>query len=103
MMFLFEQGDILTLNLTPAELANQLTIVELHRLSFVGPEEFVQTFAPAQPVQPTSSCGKTTINLHHIDMKSTRNLEAYADWFNRLSYLCATDILKVYCSILSHN
>ncbi|XP_063547846.1 ras-GEF domain-containing family member 1B-like [Cydia strobilella] len=88
------QGDILTLGLTPAELANQLTIVELHRLSFVGPEEFVQTFAPTQPQQPTSSCGKTPINLHHIDLKSTRNLEAYADWFNRLSYLCATDVLK---------
>ncbi|CAB3225670.1 unnamed protein product [Arctia plantaginis] len=88
------QGDILTLGLTPVELANQLTIVELHRLSFVGPEEFVQTFAPPQPPQPTSSCGKGSINLHHIDTKSTRNLEAYADWFNRLSYLVAADIVK---------
>lgn len=88
------QGDILTLGLTPVELANQLTIVELHRLSFVGPEEFVQAFAPTQPPQPTSSCGKGSINLHHIETKCTRNLEAYADWFNRLSYLVATDILK---------
>ncbi|XP_026323949.1 ras-GEF domain-containing family member 1B-like [Hyposmocoma kahamanoa] len=88
------QGDILTLGLTPAELANQLTLVELHKLSFVGPEEFVQTFAPAQASAPTSSCGKPAINLHHIDTKCTRNLEAYADWFNRLSYLVATDILK---------
>ncbi|KAG6456036.1 ras-GEF domain-containing family member 1B [Manduca sexta] len=88
------QGDILTLGLTPVELANQLTIVELHRLSFVGPEEFVQTFAPIQATQSTSACGKGSINLHHIETKSTRNLEAYADWFNRLSYLVATDILK---------
>ncbi|CAH0402016.1 unnamed protein product [Chilo suppressalis] len=88
------QGDILTLGLTPVELANQLTAVELHRLSFVGPEEFVQTFAPAQPPQSSSSCAKSTINLHHIETKSTRNLEAYADWFNRLSYLVATDVLK---------
>ncbi|XP_035459290.1 ras-GEF domain-containing family member 1B [Spodoptera frugiperda] len=88
------QGDILTLGLTPVELANQLTIVELHRLSFVGPEEFVQTFAPTQPPQSSSSCGKTSISLHHIETKSTRNLEAYADWFNRLSYLVATDIIK---------
>ncbi|XP_004929877.2 ras-GEF domain-containing family member 1B-like [Bombyx mandarina] len=87
------QGDILTLGLTPVELANQLTIVELHRLSFVGPEEFVQTFAPIHPPQSTSAC-KTSISLHHIDTKCTRNLEAYADWFNRLSYLVATDILK---------
>ncbi|CAH2103551.1 unnamed protein product [Euphydryas editha] len=85
------QGDILTLGLTPVELANQLTIVELHRLSFVGPEEFVQTFAPSQPGQSTS---KKNINLHHVETKSTKNLEAYADWFNRLSYLVASDILK---------
>ncbi|XP_061382426.1 ras-GEF domain-containing family member 1B-like isoform X2 [Danaus plexippus] len=82
-------GDILTLGLSPVELANQLTIVELHRLSFVGPEEFVQTFAPSQPQTSTSS-----ISLHHAETKSTKNLEAYADWFNRLSYLVATDILK---------
>ncbi|KAJ0183853.1 hypothetical protein K1T71_000276 [Dendrolimus kikuchii] len=91
---LLSQGDILTLGLTPVELANQLTIVELHRLSFVGPEEFVQTFAPIQPSQGPSTCGKSSINLHHIETKSTRNLEAYADWFNRLSYLVATDIVK---------
>ncbi|CAK1555031.1 unnamed protein product [Leptosia nina] len=82
-------GDILTLGLTPVELANRLTVLELHRLSFIGPEEFVQTFVPAQP----SSSGKT-ITLHHVETKSTRNLEAYADWFNRLSYLVATDIVK---------
>ncbi|CAG9138393.1 unnamed protein product [Plutella xylostella] len=85
-------GDILTLGLTPIELANQLTIVELHRLSFVGPEEFVQTFAPTQPPPPAGA--RATISLHHVETKSTRNLEAYADWFNRLSYLVATDILK---------
>ncbi|VVC96957.1 unnamed protein product [Leptidea sinapis] len=83
------QGDILTLGLTPVELANQLTIVELHRLSFVGPEELVQTFAPNQPCSSTKG-----LNLHHLDVKCTKNLEAYADWFNRLSYLVATDILK---------
>ncbi|XP_038216572.1 ras-GEF domain-containing family member 1B-like [Zerene cesonia] len=84
-----QPGDILTLGLTPVELANQLTIVELHRLSFLGPEEFVQTFAPVQ----ASTSGKG-ITLHHVETKSTKNLEAYAEWFNRLSYLVATDILK---------
>ncbi|KAI5641336.1 rasGEF domain-containing protein [Phthorimaea operculella] len=88
------QGDILTLGLTPVELANQLTAVELHKLSFVGPEEFVQTFAPAQQPLQAPPCGKSAINLHHNEAKSTRNLEAYAEWFNRLSYLVATDILK---------
>ncbi|XP_014366582.1 ras-GEF domain-containing family member 1B [Papilio machaon] len=75
------QGDILTLGLSPVELARQLTAVELYRLSFVGPEEFLQAFSP--PAAKTPAAPKTT-----------RNLEAYADWFNRLSYLVATDIIK---------
>ncbi|XP_045490193.1 ras-GEF domain-containing family member 1B isoform X1 [Pieris rapae] len=83
------QGDVLTLGLTPVELANQLTMLELHRLSFIGPEEFVQTFVPNQP----SSSGKP-ISLQHVETKSTKNLEAYAEWFNRLSFLVATDIVK---------
>lgn len=78
--------------LTHIELARQLTILELHLLSFVGPEEFIQAFiqtsvskdAPAQPRQH--------------EPKKTKNLEAYGKWFNRLNFLVATDILKV-----SHN
>lgn len=91
---LLTQGDILTLGLTSVELANQLTIVELHRLSFVGPEEFVQSFVPVSQGQATSSTFKSGISLMHADAKTTRNLEAYADWFNKLSYLVATDIVK---------
>ncbi|XP_047524357.1 ras-GEF domain-containing family member 1B-like isoform X2 [Pieris napi] len=83
------QGDVLTLGLTPVELANQLTMLELHRLSFIGPEEFVQTFVPNQP----STSGKS-ITLQHVETKSTKNLEAYAEWFNRLSFLVASDIVK---------
>ena len=29
------------------------------------------------------------------DMKKTSNLEAYVEWFNRLSYLVATEICVV--------
>ncbi|XP_068633326.1 ras-GEF domain-containing family member 1B-like [Battus philenor] len=81
------QGDILTLGLTPVELASQLTTVELYRLSYVGPEEFVQAFAPA-------NAAASGITLRPADAKTTRNLEAYADWFNHLSYVVATDIIK---------
>ncbi|CAH2034297.1 unnamed protein product, partial [Iphiclides podalirius] len=98
------QGDILSLGLTPVELASQLTTIELYRLSFVGPEEFVQAFAPTAPLPSaaaaspaaaaTHSAHPAAISLRHAEAKSTRNLEAYADWFNRLSYLVATDIVK---------
>lgn len=29
------------------------------------------------------------------DMKKTRNLESYVQWFNRLSYFVATEVCKV--------
>lgn len=32
---------------------------------------------------------------HFSDRKKAANLEAYVDWFNRLSYLVATEICMV--------
>jgi hypothetical protein len=69
----------------PAFLAQQLTHVELERLSFIGPEEFVQAFAKENPHLETS----------FKDMKKTHNLEQYVQWFNRLSYFVATQVCKV--------
>jgi hypothetical protein len=70
---------------SPALLAQQLTHVELERLSYIGPEEFVQAFAKENPNLETS----------FKDMKKTRNLESYVQWFNRLSYFVATEVCKV--------
>lgn len=66
-------------------LAQQLTHIELERLSYIGPEEFVQAFAKENPHLETS----------FKDMKKTRNLESYVQWFNRLSYFVATEVSKV--------
>ncbi|ENN75532.1 hypothetical protein D910_10294 [Dendroctonus ponderosae] len=68
----------------PDKLAQQLTHVELERLSFIGPEEFVQAFAKENPALETS----------FKDLKKTRNLEQYVQWFNRLSYFVATQVCK---------
>lgn len=46
------------------------------------PEEFVEAFAKEQSSLEAPS-------------KKTRNLEIYVDWFNRLSYLVCTDVIKV--------
>ncbi|GLH05570.1 Ras-GEF domain-containing family member 1B [Gryllus bimaculatus] len=62
----------------------QLTHIELERLSYIGPEEFVQAFAKDNPHLETS----------FKDMKKTRNLESYVQWFNRLSYFVATEVCK---------
>ncbi|VVC30177.1 Ras guanine-nucleotide exchange factor, conserved site,Ras-like guanine nucleotide exchange [Cinara cedri] len=65
-------------------LGQQLTLIELERLSFIGPEEFVQAFAKDSP----------HIDSSFKDMKKTKNLESYVHWFNRLSYLVASEICK---------
>ncbi|XP_063446007.1 ras-GEF domain-containing family member 1B-like isoform X1 [Mytilus trossulus] len=74
--------DITEICPSPLECAQQLTHIELERLGQIGPEEFVQAFAK----EPVSS--ETSFK----DMKKTSNLEAYVNWFNRLSYLITTEI-----------
>ncbi|XP_058811821.1 uncharacterized protein LOC131676632 isoform X1 [Topomyia yanbarensis] len=76
--------DITDLCPSTSVLAHQLTHIELERLSYIGPEEFVQAFAKENPNVETSI----------KDMKKTRNLESYVQWFNRLSYIVATEVCK---------
>uniref|UniRef100_A0A4W3HYQ4 RasGEF domain family member 1C n=1 Tax=Callorhinchus milii TaxID=7868 RepID=A0A4W3HYQ4_CALMI len=75
------QRDALSICNDPYTLAQQLTHVELERLSLIGPEEFVQAFVHKDN---TKSC------FSH--QKKTHHLEAYVKWFNRLCYLVATEI-----------
>ncbi|EMP30370.1 Ras-GEF domain-containing family member 1B [Chelonia mydas] len=91
------QRDIITVCNDPYMLAQQLTHIELERLNYIGPEEFVQAFVQKDPLDNDkvmegneSSCG-TGMGCY-ADRKKTRNLEAYVEWFNRLSYLVATEI-----------
>lgn len=37
--------------------------------------------------------------INYQDMKATHNLESYVQWFNRLSYLVATEITSVSASL----
>ncbi|KAF2903197.1 hypothetical protein ILUMI_02999 [Ignelater luminosus] len=79
-----ENIDITEICPKPEILAQQLTHVELERLSYIGPEEFVQAFAKENPHIETS----------FKDMKKTRNLEQYVQWFNKLSYFVATQVIR---------
>uniref|UniRef100_A0A6I8R9T9 Ras-GEF domain-containing family member 1B n=1 Tax=Xenopus tropicalis TaxID=8364 RepID=A0A6I8R9T9_XENTR len=78
------QRDIITVCSDPYTVAQQLTHIELERLSYIGPEEFVQAFVQKDPLDNNENC--------YSDRKKPRNLEAYVEWFNRLSYLVATEI-----------
>nr|XP_033783484.1 ras-GEF domain-containing family member 1C [Geotrypetes seraphini]XP_033783485.1 ras-GEF domain-containing family member 1C [Geotrypetes seraphini]XP_033783486.1 ras-GEF domain-containing family member 1C [Geotrypetes seraphini] len=78
------QRDILSVCSDSYTLAQQLTHVELERLSHIGPEEFVQAFVHKDLLESTKPC--------FTDQKKTSNLEAYVKWFNRLCYLVATEI-----------
>lgn len=75
--------DIYEVCPAPLVLAQQLTHIELERLSMIGPEEFVQAFAKD---------GESNTETAYKDMKKTNNLEAYVQWFNRLSYFVATEV-----------
>ncbi|CAG7827417.1 unnamed protein product [Allacma fusca] len=68
----------------PKMLAKQLTHIELERLSYIGAEEFVQAFAK----------DSAQVESSYKELKKTRNLESYVQWFNRLSYYVATEICK---------
>lgn len=72
----------------PKVLAQHLCHIELERLSFIGPEEFVQTFIH-------ENLGQSQQNTTSVDAKKTCNLESYVQWFNRLSYLVGSEICKV--------
>lgn len=89
---LTHQSDISEYCASPLVLAHQLTHIELERLSYIGPEEFVQAFTKDHPKIETS----------FKDLKKTRNLESYVHWFNRLSYMVATDVVKVRFFKLKH-
>ncbi|KAJ7407638.1 hypothetical protein WISP_125475 [Willisornis vidua] len=78
------QRDIITVCNDPYVLAQQLTHIELERLNYIGPEEFIQAFVQKDPLNNDKSC--------YGEQKKARNLEAYVEWFNRLSYLVATEI-----------
>ncbi|XP_054258079.1 ras-GEF domain-containing family member 1B-like [Macrosteles quadrilineatus] len=79
---LANKKEIMDLCSKPDELAQQLTVIELERLSYIGPEEFLQAF-------PRTGLGVPSV----ASAPRTRNLEAYVAWAHRLSYLVATEIL----------
>ncbi|XP_050081125.1 ras-GEF domain-containing family member 1B-like [Anopheles maculipalpis] len=62
---------------SPVLMANTLTAIEAERFSFIGPEEFFP------------SCGGSGVRTG-----TGSNLLAYVQWYNRLTYVVATDILR---------
>lgn len=102
---------------TAAQVAHQLTHIEVERLAFIGPEEFIQAFVKQQrekekngdgegeqgpaPVRgvhlrtPSKDSSSKRDSGAEENRKLTQNLENYVQWFNRLTYLVASDIVKV--------
>ncbi|KAK6481888.1 ras-GEF domain-containing family member 1A-like isoform X1 [Huso huso] len=80
------QKDILSVCGDASVLAQQLTHVELERIKNIYPEDLMQLVSHAESLDNHKCCG---------DIKKTQNLEAYDNWFNRLSTLVATEICRV--------
>uniref|UniRef100_A0A914VWJ8 Uncharacterized protein n=1 Tax=Plectus sambesii TaxID=2011161 RepID=A0A914VWJ8_9BILA len=73
----------------PLMVAQQLTHIELERLSMIGPEEFVTTLT------------NDHINIDGDLMKaaqqpksSSNNIGHYVDWFNHVTYLVGTEVCR---------
>ncbi|XP_006814037.1 ras-GEF domain-containing family member 1B-like [Saccoglossus kowalevskii] len=77
------QTNVIEICPDPYIMAQQLTHIELERLTNIGPEEFVQAFMKKET---------DDIKIPFQDIKKTNNLEAYVEWFNRLSYFVATEV-----------
>uniref|UniRef100_A0A182J134 Uncharacterized protein n=1 Tax=Anopheles atroparvus TaxID=41427 RepID=A0A182J134_ANOAO len=71
---------------SPVLMANTLTAIEAERFSFIGLEEFF----PAS--YSSSSSGSTSSGS--CARAGGSNLLAYVQWYNRLTYVVATDILR---------
>ncbi|XP_061887698.1 ras-GEF domain-containing family member 1B-B-like [Entelurus aequoreus] len=69
-------NGILSVCHDPVILAQQLTHIELDKMSFIGPEEFLQPFARKAPKAKGQSS----------------RVESYMEWFHTLSSLVATEI-----------
>ncbi|XP_076458608.1 ras-GEF domain-containing family member 1B-like [Babylonia areolata] len=74
--------DIVEVCPSPVVLAQQLTYIELERLSMIGPEEFIQAFCKE----------KRDSDTWQGEGRRTHSLEAYVQWFNHLSNVVASEI-----------
>lgn len=98
---LANESDIMDLCSGARTLAQQLTLIEFERLSFIGPQEFVQTFIKEQMKHQKTVFAETTNNNKDNNnakeqrktLKSPRNVDNYVAWFNRLSNLVAAEIV----------
>ncbi|XP_026570292.1 ras-GEF domain-containing family member 1A isoform X1 [Pseudonaja textilis] len=80
------QKDVLSVCCDPLVLAQQLTHIELERVSNIYPEDLMQIVSHVDSLD-NHKC--------RSDVTKTYNLEAYDNWFNCLSMLVATEICKV--------
>ncbi|VDP37601.1 unnamed protein product [Soboliphyme baturini] len=69
-------------------LAQQLTHIEMERMSMIGPEEFVYYCLAKKPCPQVSK-------ENTCQRRVTHNIDHYLEWCNRLTYLVATEICRV--------
>lgn len=96
--------DILSVGWQPSVIAQQLTHLELQYLSFIGPDEFVNAFARDSNKHGNGDTKSSGIRVSTSEScvlearlragQKTTNLEAYIAWFNRLSFLIASSVIR---------
>ncbi|KAK0399452.1 hypothetical protein QR680_003057 [Steinernema hermaphroditum] len=78
-----QPSGLITLGTSPAVIAQQLTHIELERLSMIGADEFILALA----ANKIDSGGK-------LNCEQTGNIGHYVDWFNQVTDMIAGEILR---------
>merc|ERR1719195_2506142 len=90
--------ELLDMEYSATIFAQELTRIELEHLCFLGPEELVHAFAKDMKSSsqnlPTDEVETEAQEARERAARRTKNLQAYVDWFNRLSFLIATSVCQ---------
>merc|ERR1711899_683650 len=90
--------ELLDMEYSATIFAQELTRIELEHLCFLGPEELVHAFAKDMKSSSqnlsTDEVEAEAQEARERAARRTKNLQAYVDWFNRLSYLIATSVCQ---------
>lgn len=92
----YKTDNVLTKCSSAFELAHQLYAIEYAYLSQLRLEEFIELISNGEFKVCMSQTKASTLGSHCTSAKQADvSIEAYVQWFNQLSSLTATEILKV--------
>uniref|UniRef100_A0A915DAZ7 Uncharacterized protein n=1 Tax=Ditylenchus dipsaci TaxID=166011 RepID=A0A915DAZ7_9BILA len=92
------QAGLMNICASPIIVAHQLAHIELERLSMIGADEFVEMLSHSSMENlgqvPQSGRPRQNLNGKESALSSSTNIRHYVNWFNQLTALVASEILR---------